>query len=252
MWRTWLTSQSESSTAMASSDDNGGGRGLLWKNHTLVFSSRRKYTSSKSQNSFLPHRTRNFTYLVAFTKLYVCCSSRDRSRCWLPFLHVLMAGSKPLRSSCRTCNFPWQKSISKNRCILELQVRSYECSMAWLTLSSQTGLRKSESQSNFGDVNKQELTQFSFTETKQYWINNIPLVQSWTKRTPNDKMKLSSQHKFDKHNLDRTLTIMSCSIPTLTIPPGHLGGQQNFCAQVPGGRENFSWRMPGGREKVTG
>ena len=44
--------------------------------------------------------------------------------------------------------------------------------------------------------------------------------------------------------------IMSCSIPTLTIPPRHPGVQQNFCAQMPGGRENFSWRMPGGKLTV--
>ena len=31
------------------------------------------------------------------------------------------------------------------------------------------------------------------------------------------------------------IPFMSRSILTLTIPPGHPGGQQNFCAQMPGG-----------------
>ena len=33
-------------------------------------------------------------------------------------------------------------------------------------------------------------------------------------------------------------------------PPGHPGGQQNFCAQMPGGREKIDCQMPGGREKI--
>ena len=33
-------------------------------------------------------------------------------------------------------------------------------------------------------------------------------------------------------------------------PPGHPGGQQNFCSQMPGGREKIDCQMPGGRGKI--
>ena len=49
------------------------------ENHTLVFSSRRKYTLRKTQNFLHPYRTINFTYNFIGTKLCVLCSLRDRS-----------------------------------------------------------------------------------------------------------------------------------------------------------------------------